>query len=368
MHREIRGIVAISLAPILAMFFSCGALLAQETPFVSRDIASISRAGLKFPSDNYKSCRIGAAADLKKIFFCTKKEWIEATNNIIENAQRISKKIVKINREYDITSKEYDAILPEYFSSDAELLLSDSGSDLFDSGFMVNEATLQKSSLQLASYKDDGSFDWQIFDYTEKTIKTSIDKLAELDERLSGYEQASARYRQTVRRLQFPRVVLINFSPAPSARESEFFSGKSSLSLDIGERLAIERAYIITELRLSVAADNPTPITLRLITKKKNGAAIGEPIKVDIVSNRVGGTLSRYTNTAWNELRHKYREIEFQSVDQRILRRLNSPEWDGRLDVTILKNNSALGQETVGSIAKARVHRLVLELEYLPMR
>ncbi|MER9961539.1 hypothetical protein NKJ72_11330 [Mesorhizobium sp. M0045] len=343
-----------------------------EVAFIGRNFTQRTAVGLEFPSNDYKICRTNAAADLKKIFFCTKKEWLRITNKISEQANVYVAKLSDIKYTIDSKREFLEGIVPKYYLSDVDYGMRGYVADLFDSQSVASETMFQKYTLEASFYKDDGSFEWEIFDYATETINRSLVTLEDLQNKLKKYAYISDRYASLINKIGFPKKIILNFSPSPTYEYTQMrkvVSGEASLKLDVKQKLVGVREYLITGISVAVSADNPTPLRLTLAVGKKGGATIGGPIGIDIVPNRVGGTFSRYTSKEWNDKRYKYLNLLFQSVDERVLRRINSRQWDGivQLRVDFKSVNPDLDPGERMEIHDIRVHRIVLQVEYIPL-
>jgi len=362
------------LRAIAAGLFSlqfASATLADEPAFVGRNQAQMTFGGTEFPSDEYRTCRVNAAADLKKIFFCTKKEWIRATNEVLARSRRLSSKLSTLKESAQYSEYISDGILPRYILAESRDKFRDFQSYAQDALSIEDESLLQKFELQEQYYKDDGSFEWEVFDYSEDAIVAFLNQLQSIEVKAREYSASYSKLNSLVTRMGLPRKVFVNFSPSPTKEYSltrKFIQGKATLQLDIGERLSGVGEYLITGLSLGVSADNPTPLRAVLMTNIKAGKHLGEQISIDVIPNRVGGTLSRYTNKSWNDLRYKYLDVSFDPVDERFVRTLNYSQWNGKLiialDFSALSHNGGVG------ITKddVRLHRIVVEVRYLPLK
>ncbi|WP_370142237.1 hypothetical protein [Bradyrhizobium yuanmingense] len=317
---------------VLAAFvlaLSVGAPTAQEQPFYVATVSPHLGRVLEFPSEQYRSCRLDAADDLPKIFFCTKREWIRAAQELVQMSDKKEEASLRLLARAQQLQMQYAGRIPDYIVFGKTLR----GEDLSATVLAIRNrarppAVRAQNIVETLYYKGDGSFEWQNFTLTENLIRRSIDELDQASERFDRAATSLMTVMKLVSGLRREDSAAFLVAPSKDAGWQEleaFSSGAASLDWNLYEQGVTARRDLIADVSISVSSDEPSPLSLRIAFGL--GAADAKMLIKP----------SHFVNF-FNQGKLQ-RTLEFHPLPWSVLRFLNSGRWDGSMRIWIDRQN-----------------------------
>ena len=305
---------------------------AEIVPFYQKSVRESKSSIVVFPSNDYKVCRGDAAADLEKIFFCTKREWLRASTELLSKANSLSSSVEERKQIVFSLRDRLSGLAPDYLLFSAALATDDISSDQLQiSNVVIINASRANGIVGGLYYNSTIPFNWGEFERTEAMIRESIEALQIIHDSLEVRLEEIDRSTKILARLTSLNSIRIPLAPRKGFSRkalSLFSTAEGSLKIDVTDFLRFENVNLWSGFDLTVSAS--APATIQLLFAFGKGSSV-EYFRVNYdtsVSNR----FTPFTRSQARAL-EAHQTLNFTAIHSGVMRFLNSGRWDGTVKV-----------------------------------
>lgn len=324
---------AIALCSVLPFeLLNSASALADTLPFYERSVVESTSSAVVFPSNDYKVCRNDAAADLSKIFFCTKREWLRASTLLLSSANQLSSEVEERKQVIFSLRGRLAGLIPDYLLFSTTLAMDDISKDQIQISYeIIDNASRTRDIVEGLYYDTSTPFNWREFDRTERVLREAIENYEGIYVRLNARLDAIDRIANSFDRLTSPKSIHISLAPRNGFTHRALHvvsMAEGSLSINVNDFVRLESVNVWSGFDLTISASAPVNLQIWL--------AFGQQPSVEYFQvNFDTSVSSKFTPFTRSQARalEAHQALNFTAMPEDILRFLNSGRWDGTVKV-----------------------------------